>query len=164
MHCRRRRILRRGLEFHVCTINKVPIRKKSGNLSNDPSRFKGTWEKTYQDKSFGKLKQSNNGIHVSNLGKSKEDIWRYVKLKAEVLNWLIAILINVLSLTKRILSKILSRKSVQGSILLAQFREETQISNQPKKHRVEVGKYTGLRSLKRSLRLTYSIILICWEF
>ena len=26
------RLFRRGLEFHVCTINKMPIRKKSGNL------------------------------------------------------------------------------------------------------------------------------------
>ena len=29
VYCSRRRLLRRGLEFHVCTINKVPIRKKS---------------------------------------------------------------------------------------------------------------------------------------
>ena len=36
VHCSRRRLLRRGLESHVCTINKVPIRKKSGNLFNDP--------------------------------------------------------------------------------------------------------------------------------
>ena len=35
VHCGRRRLLRRGLEFHVCTINKVPIGKKSGNLFND---------------------------------------------------------------------------------------------------------------------------------
>ena len=39
MHCSRRRLLRRGLEFHVCTIKnksvlKVPIWKKSGNLFN----------------------------------------------------------------------------------------------------------------------------------
>ena len=26
----------RELEFHVCTINKVPIQKMSGNLFNDP--------------------------------------------------------------------------------------------------------------------------------
>ena len=30
VHCSRRRLLQRGLEFHVCTI-KVPIQKKSGN-------------------------------------------------------------------------------------------------------------------------------------
>ena len=27
VHCSRRRLLRRGLEFHVCTINKIPIQK-----------------------------------------------------------------------------------------------------------------------------------------
>ena len=36
VHCSWRRLLRRGLEFHVCIINKKPIRKKSGNLFNDP--------------------------------------------------------------------------------------------------------------------------------
>ena len=36
MHCSRRRLLRRGLEFHVCTINKSAHTKKSGNLFNDP--------------------------------------------------------------------------------------------------------------------------------
>ena len=36
VHCSRRRLLRRGLQFHVFTINKVPIRKMSGNLFNDP--------------------------------------------------------------------------------------------------------------------------------
>ena len=37
MHCSRRRLLRRGLEFHVCTINKsAPVRKTSGNLSYAP--------------------------------------------------------------------------------------------------------------------------------
>ena len=33
VHCRRRRLLRRGLKFHVCTINKSAYTKKSGNLS-----------------------------------------------------------------------------------------------------------------------------------
>ena len=32
----RRRLLRRGLEFHVCTINKSTLTKMSGNLFNDP--------------------------------------------------------------------------------------------------------------------------------
>ena len=32
----RRRLLRRRLEFHVCTINKSAHTKKSGNLFNDP--------------------------------------------------------------------------------------------------------------------------------
>ena len=36
MHCSRRRLLRRGLEFHVCTIYKSVHTKKSGNLFNDP--------------------------------------------------------------------------------------------------------------------------------
>ena len=36
VHCRRRRLLRRGLEFHVFTINKSAHTKKSGNLFNDP--------------------------------------------------------------------------------------------------------------------------------
>ena len=34
VHCSWRRLLRRGLKFHVFSINK--IRKKSGNLFNDP--------------------------------------------------------------------------------------------------------------------------------
>ena len=36
--CSRRRLLRKALEFHVCTINKSAYmkKKKSGNLSNDP--------------------------------------------------------------------------------------------------------------------------------
>ena len=36
VHCSRRRILRRGLEFHVCSINKSAHTKKSGNFFNDP--------------------------------------------------------------------------------------------------------------------------------
>ena len=36
VHCSRRRLLRRGLEFHMCTINKSAHTKKSGNLFNDP--------------------------------------------------------------------------------------------------------------------------------
>ena len=36
VHCSQRRLLRRGLEFHVCTINKSAHTKKSGNLSYVP--------------------------------------------------------------------------------------------------------------------------------
>ena len=32
VHCSRRRWIRRGLKFHVCTINKSAYTKKSGNL------------------------------------------------------------------------------------------------------------------------------------
>ena len=39
MHCSWRRLLRRGLEFHVCTINKSAHTKMSGNLSNDPRNY-----------------------------------------------------------------------------------------------------------------------------
>ena len=35
-HCCRRRLLRRELEFHVCTINKIAHTKKAGNLSYAP--------------------------------------------------------------------------------------------------------------------------------
>ena len=40
MHYSRRRLLRRGLEFHVRTINKRAQTKKSGNLFNDPRIYK----------------------------------------------------------------------------------------------------------------------------
>ena len=36
VHYSRGRLLQRGLEFHVCTINKSALTKKSGNLFNDP--------------------------------------------------------------------------------------------------------------------------------
>ena len=36
VHCSRRRFLRRGLEFHVCSINKSAHMKKSGNSSYAP--------------------------------------------------------------------------------------------------------------------------------
>ena len=36
VHCGRKRLLRRGLELHVCTINKSAHTKKSGNLFNEP--------------------------------------------------------------------------------------------------------------------------------
>ena len=36
VHCSWRRWLRRGLKFHVCTINKSFHTKKSGNVFNDP--------------------------------------------------------------------------------------------------------------------------------
>ena len=39
VHCSRRRLLRRGLKFYVCTINKSAHTKKSGNLFNDPHIF-----------------------------------------------------------------------------------------------------------------------------
>ena len=36
VYCSRSRLLRRGLEFHVCTINKSAHTKMYGNLFNDP--------------------------------------------------------------------------------------------------------------------------------
>ena len=39
MHCSRRKLLRRGLEFHACTINKSAHTKMSGNLSYAPRIF-----------------------------------------------------------------------------------------------------------------------------
>ena len=39
VHCCRRRLHRRGLEFYVCTINKSAHTKKSGNLFNDPRKY-----------------------------------------------------------------------------------------------------------------------------
>ena len=39
MHCSRRSLLWRGLEFHVCTINKSAHTKKSGNLSYAPHKW-----------------------------------------------------------------------------------------------------------------------------
>ena len=36
VYCSRWRLLRRVLEFHVCTINKSAHTKKFGNLFNDP--------------------------------------------------------------------------------------------------------------------------------
>ena len=35
VHCSQRRLVRSGLEFHACTINKSAYMKKSGNLFND---------------------------------------------------------------------------------------------------------------------------------
>ena len=40
VHCSGRRLLRSGLEFHVCTINKSAHTKKSGNLSFAPRIYK----------------------------------------------------------------------------------------------------------------------------
>ena len=42
VHCNRRRLLRRGLEFLVSTIHKSAHTKKSGNLFNDPRIY--IWE------------------------------------------------------------------------------------------------------------------------
>ena len=39
VYCSRRRLLRRGLKFHVCTINKNAHTKKSGNSFDDPRIF-----------------------------------------------------------------------------------------------------------------------------
>ena len=39
VHCSRRRLLRRELEFDVCAINKSAHTKKSGNLFNDPRTY-----------------------------------------------------------------------------------------------------------------------------
>ena len=36
VHCSRRRLLRQGLDFHVRTINKSSLTKKTGNLSYAP--------------------------------------------------------------------------------------------------------------------------------
>ena len=46
VHCSRRRLLWRGLEFHVCTINKSVNTKKSGNLFHNPCMFKHVLLKT----------------------------------------------------------------------------------------------------------------------
>ena len=40
VHCNRRRLLRRGLEFPVCAINKSTHTKKSGNLFNNPRIYR----------------------------------------------------------------------------------------------------------------------------
>ena len=39
MHCSRRRLLRRRLEVHVCTINKSAHTKKSADFFNDPRMY-----------------------------------------------------------------------------------------------------------------------------
>ena len=40
VHCSRKKLLRSGLKFHVCTINKrAHTKKKFGNLFNDPRIF-----------------------------------------------------------------------------------------------------------------------------
>ena len=39
VHCSQRRLLRRGLVFHACSINKSAHRKKSGNLFNDSRKY-----------------------------------------------------------------------------------------------------------------------------
>ena len=39
VHCSRRRLLRGGLEFHVCSINKSAHTKKSGNLLKVPRNW-----------------------------------------------------------------------------------------------------------------------------
>ena len=50
VHCSRRRLLRRGLEFPVCTINKsTHTKKKSGNLFNDP---RSCWVPVTVDQDF----------------------------------------------------------------------------------------------------------------
>ena len=53
VHCSRIRLLRRGLEFHVCTINKSAHTKKSRNLFNDPHNIIG-WQ-LYGHKYFNQL-------------------------------------------------------------------------------------------------------------
>ena len=47
VHCNRRRLLERGLEFHVCTINKSAHTKKSGNLSYAPRTYAHIHTHTY---------------------------------------------------------------------------------------------------------------------
>ena len=58
VHCSRRRLLQRGLEFHVCTINKTDYTKKSGNLFNDPCTLHGTHVYKF-------LSQGQNVIHIN---------------------------------------------------------------------------------------------------
>ena len=49
LQCSRRRLLRRGLEFHMCTINKSALtKKKSGNLLKAPC----TWMQGRGSKNF----------------------------------------------------------------------------------------------------------------
>ena len=43
VHCSQRRLLGRGLEFHVYTINKSAHTKKSGNLFNDTRMYTDMW-------------------------------------------------------------------------------------------------------------------------
>ena len=45
VHCNRRRLLGRGLEFHVCTINKSSHTRKVWNLFNDPRTTNSTKKK-----------------------------------------------------------------------------------------------------------------------
>ena len=49
MYCSWRRLLQRGLKFHVCTINKsAHTKKKSGNLFNDPGIIKTDFPETWK--------------------------------------------------------------------------------------------------------------------
>ena len=57
VHCSRRRLLRRGLEFHVCIINKSAHTKKFENLFNDSRIYKLTW---FPNNSIDFLKQRGN--------------------------------------------------------------------------------------------------------
>ena len=47
VHCSRRRLLRRGLEFHVCAINRSTHTKMSGNLFNDPRSLRNSHRRTH---------------------------------------------------------------------------------------------------------------------
>ena len=63
VHCSRRRLLRRGLEFPACTINKSAHTKKSGNLFNDPRIYK-------KSLSFFSKDSSNIYIYIYIYGKN----------------------------------------------------------------------------------------------
>ena len=53
VHCSRMRLLRRGLEFHECTVmSVVPIRKKSGKLFNDARIYIYIYIKTHKLSSY----------------------------------------------------------------------------------------------------------------
>ena len=71
VHYSRRRLLRRGLEFHVCTINKsAHTKKKNGNLYYDPRML-----------NFSFLKRS---VTQDNPSLSALQIWRFFSLYSTV--------------------------------------------------------------------------------
>ena len=68
MHFSRRRLLRRGLEFHMCTINKSAHTKKSGNLSYAPRTIRKTTAQTITENllslNFVQLIVLSTNIHL----------------------------------------------------------------------------------------------------
>ena len=97
MYFSRRRLLRRGQGFHVCTINKCAHTKKSGNLFNDPRVYIYIYIYIYIYK-YTRVSKRSNVIFFSTWMITDTRACIIQQNRADLL-WIISLFLNIVTIS-----------------------------------------------------------------